>query len=188
MKMQFLMTLSDLSQEMLEISRTVNPELEHVQGDMRTLRLGRTFDAVFVHDAVSYITSEADLRATFETAFVHCEPGGVAFFAPDHVREHLRAQTDWGGHDGKDGRSLRFLEWVREPAPDATTIDVDYAYLLSEPGKPTRALYDHHVEGLFSRHDWLRWLSKTGFEPEEVMLVHSDVPEGAVHFVAVKPA
>ena len=32
------------------MSRSINPECEHVQGDMRTLRLGREFDAVFVHD------------------------------------------------------------------------------------------------------------------------------------------
>lgn len=41
---------------------------------MRTVRLGRTFDAVFVHDAVDYMTSEDDLRHVIETAFVHCRP------------------------------------------------------------------------------------------------------------------
>jgi len=35
---------------MLELSRTINPELEHLVGDMRTIRLGRTFDAVLIHD------------------------------------------------------------------------------------------------------------------------------------------
>lgn len=187
MKKHFQMTLTDLSEEMLALSKTINPELEHHQGDMCTLRLGRTFDAIFVHDAVSYLTTEEQLRAAFETAYVHCEPGGVAFFAPDSVREHHRSGTDWGGHDSPDGRSLRYLEWTREPAPGATTIDIEYAYLISEPGKPTRIAYDRHVEGLFSRDEWLRWLSEAGFEPQEVMLVHSDVPEGAVHFVARKP-
>ena len=36
------MTLVDLSEEMLAVSRELNPECEHLQGDMRTLRLGRT--------------------------------------------------------------------------------------------------------------------------------------------------
>ena len=49
------MTLTDLSEAMIAQSRTLNPDLEHVQGDMRTLRLGRTFDAVFLDaDKVSY--------------------------------------------------------------------------------------------------------------------------------------
>ncbi len=58
LKARFECTLTDLSPGMLELSRALNPECEHVEGDMRTLRLDRTFDVVFVHDAVSYITTE----------------------------------------------------------------------------------------------------------------------------------
>ncbi|HXG65757.1 MAG TPA: class I SAM-dependent methyltransferase, partial [Blastocatellia bacterium] len=114
LKAHFEMTLVDLSPAMLEVSRTINPECEHVQGDMRSVRLGRVFDAVFVHDAVMYMTTEADLRAAMETAFAHCKPGGVALFVPDYVRETFRPVTDCGGHDGK-GRSLRYLEWSYDP-------------------------------------------------------------------------
>jgi len=35
------MTLTDLSPQMLTMSRELNPECAHVQGDIRTLRLGR---------------------------------------------------------------------------------------------------------------------------------------------------
>ena len=82
-----MLTLSDLSPEMLELSRTINPGVEHLAGDMRTLRLGRTFDAVLIHDAICYMTTESDLRAAIDTAFVHLRPGGVAVLQPDHVRE-----------------------------------------------------------------------------------------------------
>src|SRR5438874_2977152 len=77
LKAHFKMTLVDLSQGMLELSRKLNPECEHIEGDMKTLRLGRTFDAVFIHDAIMYMTSEHDLRLALETASVHCKPGGV---------------------------------------------------------------------------------------------------------------
>src|SRR5688500_16495829 len=42
LKNHFEMTLTDLSEQMLELSRTINPECEHIAGDMRELRLGRT--------------------------------------------------------------------------------------------------------------------------------------------------
>ena len=42
MKRRFTMTLSDVSPEMLEASRQINSELEHVQGDMRSLRITRS--------------------------------------------------------------------------------------------------------------------------------------------------
>ncbi|MDZ4278749.1 MAG: class I SAM-dependent methyltransferase, partial [Dehalococcoidia bacterium] len=110
LKQHFRMTLTDLSPAMLRLSRSINPECEHVRGDMRTLRLGREFDAVFVHDAVMYMTSERDLRATMATAFAHTGPGGVALFVPDYTRERYEPNTHSGGHDGRDGRALRYLE------------------------------------------------------------------------------
>src|SRR5262245_12400426 len=54
-KRNFRCTLTDLSPEMLALSRALNPECEHLPGDMRTLRLARQFDAVMVHDAVAYM-------------------------------------------------------------------------------------------------------------------------------------
>src|SRR5262245_4609683 len=62
LKARFEMTLVDRSPGMLAVSRALNPECEHRRGDMRSVRLGREFDCVFVHDAICYITTEADLR------------------------------------------------------------------------------------------------------------------------------
>src|SRR6185295_7097869 len=44
LKTRFVMTLVDRSPGMLAVSRALNPECEHVEGDMRTVRLGREFD------------------------------------------------------------------------------------------------------------------------------------------------
>ena len=134
MKRHFRMTLVDPSPGMLAVSRVLNPDLEHVEGDMRTVRLGRQFDAVFIHDAVVYMTSEADVRRAIETARVHCRPGGAVLFAPDHVRETFRPSTDHGGHDGPE-RALRYLEWTWDPDPTDNTYTVDYSYHASRrPG------------------------------------------------------
>src|SRR5437016_3386877 len=40
LKAHFKMTLVDLSEGMLDLSRTLNPECEHIQADMKTVRLG----------------------------------------------------------------------------------------------------------------------------------------------------
>jgi SAM-dependent methyltransferase len=187
LKAHFELTLVDLSPGMLEVSRKENPGCEHVQGDMRTVRLGRTFDAVFVHDAVMYMTSEEDLRRAIETAFVHCRPGGAALFAPDQLRETFRTGTDWGGHDG-DGRAARFLEWTWDPDPLDSTYTVDYAYLLREADGSVRVEHDRHVEGLFPRATWLRLLSEAGFQARSVPVEHSELEPGSYElFVATRP-
>jgi SAM-dependent methyltransferase len=187
LKAQFEMVLVEPSAGMLDVSRALNPECEHVQGDMRTVRLGRQFDAVFVHDAVAYMTSEADLRLAIETAFVHCKPGGAALFAPDVVRETFRTQTDHGGHDGNQ-TALRYLSWTWDPDPADTTYVTDYAYLLRLPDGTMRVEHDRHVEGLFSRGDWLRLLAQAGFQPRVVPFDHSELEPGSYEiFVAARP-
>jgi SAM-dependent methyltransferase len=187
LKAHFELTLVDLSAGMLEVSREANPGCEHVQGDMRTVRLGREFDAVFVHDAVNYMTTTGDLRQAIETAAVHCRPGGAALFAPDHLRENFRTGTDHGGHDG-NGRGARFLEWTWDPDPLDTTYTVDYAYLLREADGSVRVEHDRHLEGLFPRATWLELLEEAGFEARAVPVEHSELEPGSYElFVATRP-
>jgi SAM-dependent methyltransferase len=181
-------TLTDLSPEMLAISRTINPDCEHVAGDMRSLRLGREFDAVLVHDAVMYLTTEEDLGQAIATAYAHLRPGGVAVFAPDHTRETFGPSEDCGGHDG-DGRALRYLEWTTDPDPTDATYTVDYAYILHEDGQPPRVEYDRHIEGLFGQDTWLRLLAEAGFEASTRPLEPPQPPPYAdnIVFVVRKP-
>jgi trans-aconitate methyltransferase len=188
LKEHFTCTLSDLSPQMLTLSRTHNPDCQHVLGDMRTLRLGRTFDAVFVHDAVMYLTTEDDLRACMETALSHTRPGGVALFAPDCTRETFEAGTDHGGHDGDDGRALRYLEWTHAPDPGAATFAVDYVVLLSEPGAEARVVHDRHVNGLFPEHTWLYLLEGAGFTARLVPGGPADEYAEQPVFVARRPS
>ena len=179
LKAHFQMTLTDLSPAMLDLSRTINPECGHIQGDMRTLRLGRTFDAIFVADAVMYLTLEADLRAAVETAYIHCLPGGVVFIVPDHVRETFAPYTEHGGHDGAD-RSLRFLLWATDPDPGDTMYTVDFAYLLRD-SEGVRVERDRHIYGLFPDATWIGILRDAGFQPAR--LTH---PCGNPVFVGIR--
>jgi SAM-dependent methyltransferase len=106
LKERLALTLSDRSAAMLAVSRRVNPECEHVLGDMRTLDLGREFDLVFIHDAIMYAADSASVRASLATAYRHCRPGGAALIVPDCVRETFQESTSTGGSDGTDGRAF----------------------------------------------------------------------------------
>ena len=174
-------TLVDLSPQMLEVSRRLNPDCEHLEGDMRTLRLERLFDVVFIHDAIDYMTTLADLRLSIQTAYAHCKKGGLAMFVPDHVKETFRGVTEHDGQDG-DGRALRYLEWVYDPDANDDTYIAEYVFLLREGPGPARVEHDLHVCGLFSRTDWLRVLTEAGFQAQ---ILQDDYQRDV--FVALKP-
>ncbi len=183
LKSKFEMTLVDLSPQMLAVSRALNPDCEHREGDMRTVSLGRTFDAVFVHDAIMYMTNEADLIAVMRNAYRHCRAGGVALFVPDCVRETFVGETSHQGHDGEDGRSVRYLEWTIDPDPIDTTFRTDYVIVLRDKSGDTRVVHDCHIEGLFPRAEWMHLLREAGFEPS----ILSDA-WGREIFIAKRPS
>ena len=186
MKKAFSLTLVDRSPGMLEVSRRLNPECEHVEGDMRTVRLGRTFDSVFVHDAIAYMTTIDDLFAVFQTAFAHCRPGGVALFVPDSVTETFYETTDHGGHDGPD-RALRYLEWTYDPDPGDTTVQMDLTYVFHEPDGSVHSELDSHLCGLFPTRAWLAGMRDAGFgEVRKVDLTADESRVGQTGFVGVR--
>jgi len=166
LKAHYACTLTDVSEPMLALSRARNPECEHHAGDMRTLRLGHTFDAVLAHDGITYLTTEADLRAAIETAFVHTRPGGAAIFTPDDVADTFVEGTDL--HETDDGeRSLRYMEWSWDPVPGDGKQQIEYALLMREAGQ-VRCVHDRHETGLFPRATWLRLLAGAGFLVESL--------------------
>ena len=180
-------TLVDLEPAMLALSHRINPECEHIQGDMRSVRLERVFDCVLVHDAVSYMTSRTDLASAIVTAFEHTVPGGVAMFQPDFISETFEPGTETGGSDG-NGRGLRYLEWRWVPESKTDTYVTDMAYLLRDVNGAAKVIHDRHLMGLFPRTVWLELITAAGFEPLAVPFEHSSYSDtGHEVFLGLKP-
>jgi SAM-dependent methyltransferase len=154
----------DLSPEMLANSEAINPGVEHIVDDMRTLRLDRRFDAVLAHDAISYMTTEADLRRVFDAAAAHLEPGGVFITSPDWFRgvdefPNLTSKTV------RPGESLSYVEYAYDPDPSDTEIDVLFVYLIHQPDGTVTVEEDLHKHGLFPLGTWLELIHEAGFDP-----------------------
>jgi len=180
LKGRLAMTLVDRSERMLSVSRQLNPECAHVRGDMRTIRLGRTFDAVLVHDAIDYMTCETDLRLVIETAFAHCRPGGMAAFVPDYVAETFRAAVGGGGgRSDVSGRQASFREWTWDPDPADDWIQAEYEFILREGDGSVQVVHEAHRLGAFNRHTWLRLLAAAGFVPPAGSNAGDAPPKGA---------
>ena len=129
-----------------------------------------------------------DLQAAMATAFVHCRPGGVAVFVPDHTRENFEPSTEHGGNDAGD-RSLRYLQWDWDADPADSVCTSLMVYVLRDGANAVRCVEDLHEFGLFSERDWMRCLEAAGFTGRKVPFVHSEVEPGSCDvFVGSKPA
>jgi hypothetical protein len=132
---------------------------------------------VLIHDAIEYMTTEADLRSAIETAYAHVRPGGIAVLVPDDVAESFEQRTDHGGSDAPDGRAARYLEWSWDPDPDDTWTITDYTFVLREANGTVDTAHETHRLGLFARDTWLRLLTEAGFSAS----AHNELPTGDDH-------
>ena len=163
-------TAVDISPNMLELSRRLNPAVEHHLGDMRSFRLpGRTFDAVLIHDAICYMLTEDDLRAAFATARAHLRPGGPLLVAPDLVRDTFRPGIRLNWSTQRDGVEITTAETVYDANPVDTVVESHFTYTIIERGA-RRVERDVHVTGLFSIATWLALMEAAGFRTERIPL------------------
>lgn len=157
----------DLSEAMLAHSRRINPMVSHHIGDMRTVRLGETFDAVLAHDAVDYMTTEADLQAVFATARAHLRPGGLLIAAPDHYSDTFDPPVVHYETNRDAETELTYVEYSVDLDPDDTTIETTYVFFIKRGGE-LRVEVDRHTTGLFPIVTWERLLVEAGFEAARV--------------------
>ena len=163
LKEHFEVTGVDLSEAMLEMGRRLNPQVAYAQGDMRTVRLGRSFDAVMLLDSVGYMLTEDDLRAAFATAFIHLKPGGVFLTIAELTQESFQQNLTFSTTHGAGDIEVAFIENHFDPDPGDTTCEVTLLYLIRRSGRLDIEI-DPHVCGLFPLHTWRSLLKEAGFE------------------------
>jgi SAM-dependent methyltransferase len=157
---QFDRTLVDLAEPMLAVSRELNPDCRHEQGDMRTIRLNERFDAVLVHDAIDYLLTEDDVEQMLDTAAEHLVDGGRLVLVPDGIADTFHPGTTSGGSEDAHGRAARFLEWVHGLHPGETSVQVDYVFVLRERDGSVDVVHEQHECGLFTINQWQRMLGE----------------------------
>ena len=124
----------DLSPGMLERARQVCGDAVPLHcGDVRDIRLGKSFDAVFsFFHVASYQAGEGDLRRFLDTARAHLLPGGTFVFdfwyapAVIHLRPVRRSRTVQG-----EGVEIR-RDAVPRHLPEQHVVEVAYRFTLRD--------------------------------------------------------
>jgi len=188
LKKGFDVTGVDLSNGMLDHARALNPEVSYLIGDIRDARLGKTFDAVMILDSISYMISQRELRAAFQTAWAHLRPGGAFLVYAEQMKETFEQNRTYH-RTGKDGdTSMTFIENDYDPDPDDTTMEYTLVYLIRKDGRLTVET-ETHLMGIFPMKVWPRILRSVGFDVERRKFTYSDEEMDLEYqlFVCLKP-
>jgi len=157
----------DLSLGMLNKARAAHPELEYIEGDMRTVRLNRQFDAVVIPDSIGYMPSLEELRQAVHTAAVHLKPGGVLLLVA--TIEDTFQNNNFAYTGEKDGVHVTLLEnnYINPFRPN--TYEATLIYLIRQQGELTIHT-ENQVLGLFSQKTWEHILIDNGFSMQKTTM------------------
>jgi cyclopropane fatty-acyl-phospholipid synthase-like methyltransferase len=159
-KREFNVTGVDISPGMLDIAKKRNPEAVYHLGDMRSIDLNETFDAIVIPDSIGYMTTENDLKQLFENAYKHLKPGGV-FLVIAHCREEFK-ENNFVYTGTKDDTRITIFENNCIPESNPSTYEATIIYLIRNKDNQ-EIVTETHTLGLFSRKTWLELLAEAGF-------------------------
>jgi len=166
---RFDCTAVDLSAPMIGHCQRLVPEATAVIGDMRSVRLEKTFNAVFIHDAIDYMLSEQDVRATLNTAAAHLKPGGLCVIAPTYTRENFVDGDVADDGTTTDNEELTYFTYVHDADPADDIFEMILLYLIRDAETRTvEVVEDRHMCGLFTNAQWVQWMTDAGFNARHV--------------------
>ncbi|MBM4451606.1 MAG: class I SAM-dependent methyltransferase [Chloroflexi bacterium] len=160
-KEHFKVTGVDISENMLEIARHLNPEVAYFHGDMRTIELDGCFDAVAIPDSIAYMAMEEDLQSALVTAQKHLKPGGVLLIVASTAEQFSQNNFIYTGTRGDIEITVFENNYIPDPAE--TIYEATLIYLIRRQGE-LEIYTDRHILGLFKLQTWLGFLKKAGFD------------------------
>lgn len=158
-KRHFTVTGVDFSPGMLNIARVLHPDIEYLEGDMRTLRLNRQFDAVVIPDSIDYMASLNDLKQAIQTALAHLKRSGVLLVVAKTEETFQNNNFAYTGE--KEGIHVTLLENNYINPYRSNTYEATFVYLIRKHGDLTIHT-DHHMLGLFPQATWERVFNEAG--------------------------
>jgi len=162
----------ELSPDMIGQATSVNPEVVYVVGDLRNVRLHRTFDAVLIHDAIAYMTTSEQLASAYRTAAAHLGPGGVLISIPEELRSRMPLASAVTTVE-RDGVRLDVLETYHDPDPADHEFEAVYVFVIRR-GEELRVEVDRHVVGVHTLDEYLGAVEAAGFDARAVPWELSD--------------
>lgn len=165
----------DLSDGMLEHSRQLNPSVTHHVGDMRSVRLNRTFDAVVIHDALNHLETVEDIRAAFATAAAHLAPGGLFVIAPEWYKGDFTPPYVEHTTRSDEEYEVTYTEYLWDPDPEDDLLEAIFTCYIRR-GDSLTMEFDRLTFGFFELDTWLGLMDEAGFSVERDRYpIHDDV-------------
>lgn len=122
--MNFDVSGIDISEDMIKVANETTKGIDFTVSDMRSFKLNKTFDMITcAFDAINYVTSDEDMKATIDTIYNHLKNNG--FFIFDINTPYLYEDKHFGSINREfDGLNFKqILEYDKTNGIGTTLFD-----------------------------------------------------------------
>ena len=169
-KMGFSVTASDISDDMLMVAAENQREaglafakLRFIRMDMRELSCHKKVDHVAACcDGVNYLTSRADVKRFFDSAYAVLKPGGTLLF---DVSSRYKLEKILGSNSFVDNGEQVAYMWQNNYDEDTKLIDMELSFFVKQGDRYER-FDERHIQRAHSVRELGAWLNEAGFEYE----------------------
>ena len=152
---------TDLNSRMLKIARKKHPEIKFVEGDMRSLRLGRQYAAITcLFSAIGYMKTKADLRRAIKSMSRHLLPGGVLLVEPWFSEEQWNVGRVSVNRVEKPDLKIVRMALARKRGKVSL---LEFQYLIGT-SKGIQHLTEHLELGLFDHREYEDAFTRAGLD------------------------
>jgi ubiquinone/menaquinone biosynthesis C-methylase UbiE len=157
----YQVTGTDLNVNMLKVARKKHPEMQFFEGDMRSLDLGRRFDAVTcLFSAIGYMKTKADLRKAVKSMSRQLLPGGVLLIEPWFSQEQWNVGRVSINEVEKPEIKIIRMALARKRGKVSL---IEFQYLIGTP-KGIEHLTEQLELGLFDHEEYLDAFNRAGLQ------------------------
>ena len=166
-KHHFTITGVDLSNGMIEIARKRHPDIEYIEGDMKSFQLNSQFDVVVIPDSIDYMVSEDDLSQAITNAVFHLKIGGILLVVAK--TEETFQNNNFAYTAEKEDVNVTLLEnnYINTFKPN--TYEATFMYLIRKQGQLSIHT-ENQILGLFPQATWENIFNKAGLEMQSTAL------------------
>ena len=168
-KGHFRVTGVDISRGMLKIARRLNPGIDYRRADMRSVRIGKPYDAVIIPESIGYMTTQNSLRRALHTASLHLNRSGVLLVVA-HLQEEFR-ENNFAYSASKGNCAVTVFENNHILNSSKNCYEATMVYLIRRNGR-LKIYTDRHRIGLFRASVWNGLLKNEGFSVKKLRLDH----------------
>ncbi|SUM71427.1 Ubiquinone/menaquinone biosynthesis methyltransferase UbiE/ COQ5 [Staphylococcus saccharolyticus] len=147
--------------DMLSIARQKSNQVTWIEGDMTQFELKQKFNIITIFcDSLNYLSTDKDVKKTFQTVFHHLSDNGVFIF---DVHTAYKMNTLFNNQSYIDETDNVFVGWDAIKGKEPLSVYHEMTFFVMQQDRSYQRFDESHYQRTFYEDTYKNFLKQVGF-------------------------